>query len=239
MELLSIPMPDPNKPFDFAAYQEVLRAQERERAASVLASLGTLPPRPHLGFYKRLAQTRHKERQQQVLRVQLSQVQDELARELGFPNWPRFSQAISERRTRAERVAVALAERNDAAVAAALEVDAAAVVDVALSATYEDLWYLTGVARFRSAAASSTMCTVGFAIAQHASPEELAGQLEALQLQYFQFDWMTASTVISDRMSVAAKDQSREHDVAGFEEALSHLANFEEVDTDNGPFDMD
>lgn len=239
MDPLSIPLPDPKKPFDFVAYQEALRAQERERAASVLASLGTLPPRPHLGFYKRLAQTRHKERQQPGLRVKLCLVQDELARELGFPNWPKFSRAISERHVRAEHLAMALAERNDAAVAAALEVDAAAVVDVALTSTYEDLWYLTGVARYRSAAASLTMCIVAFAIAQHASPEQLAGQLEALQLQYFEFDWVTASTVISDRMAVAAKDPNREQDVAGFEEALSHLANFEEVDTDNGPFDMD
>src|SRR5688572_13217256 len=102
MNSVSVPIPGPDEPFDFAAYQEALRAQERRQAASVLAPLGALPPRPNLEHYKRAAKERLKQRREVAPDEKLSLVQDELARENGFSNWPRFARAVSERRARAE-----------------------------------------------------------------------------------------------------------------------------------------
>ncbi len=239
MSSLSAPLPRPGEPFDFETYQSQLRAQERQYAASVLAPLGVLPPRPHIEHYKRVARERLTLRRKAEPDVKLSLVQDELARENGLPNWPTFSQAVSDRNVRAREFLAALRRKDEAAVLSALESDAGPVVDVALSASEHDLSYLAGVAHSRSKAAASTLCLLGFAFAQSGAPETLAGQLHALQLQYFDFDWWSASTVIGDRRAAAEEDPTREHEVEGFDEALSVLATHEEFDSSDGPFDMD
>lgn len=239
MNSVSIPFANPDEPFDFAAYQEALRAQERQRVASALAPLGVLPPRPDLAHYKRVVKERLRHRREVAPDARLSLVQDELARENGFPNWPRLAHAVSERKVRANEFGFVLGRRDDAAVLSALEFNPAPVVDVALAATYEDLSYLTSVARYRSEAIKETICIVGFALATWGKSEGLATRLEALQLQYFDFDWHSASTVISERRIAAEVDPKHEHEIEGFEEALSVLATFEEIDPTDGPFDMD
>lgn len=227
----------PGQPFDFAGYQAALRAAERERAAGVLAPLGALPPRLNIDHYKEEAKARHKRRRASDPSSMLTRTQDELAREHGFRDWRKFSEAIHERSERAKRFQAAVRDRNDQAVVAALEVDPGAVVDAALRATYEELWYVTNTARAPSDAASRTLRLVGFALAKFGNPRLLASQFHALHFD--DFDWEVASTVLEDRRAAAKADPSRQHEVEGFDEALSVLGTYEDVDSDNGPFDMD
>jgi hypothetical protein len=227
----------PGQPFDFAGYQAALRAAERERAAGALAPLGALPPRLNIDHYKEEAKARHKQRRASDRSAMLTRTQDELAREHGFRDWRKFSEAIHSRSERAKMFQAAVRDRNDQAVLATLEADPGAVVDVALRATYEELWYVTNTARVPSEVASNTLRLVGFALAKFGNARSLASQFHALHFD--DFDWEVASTILEDRRAEAAADPSRQHEVEGFEEALSVLATYEDVETDNGPFDMD
>lgn len=216
--------------FDLQAHFENITKRNREQARDRLSKLGNLPPRPNLEWYRAEAKRRHHVAVRVSPSAKLSHTQDELAREHGFSNWPRFSGTVTDRNARAQRFSAKLCAHDDHAVIQALMEDPLAVVDAALEATVDDLAYLRRVGRFGAQPAVDTLHLVLFALARYGISRQLPWMLGAINMPHF--DWESATTVLYDRQRDMELDPLRASEIEMIEEAISALAVYDEPEHD-------
>jgi hypothetical protein len=228
------PLLDCEDPFDPSVILRSRAQWSLAQAARRCATPDKLPTRPSLEWCRLQASRKLDELRRSNSAARQSDAQLVLAREFGYPSWPKLAHAISDRASRATSLSRAIEARDQAAVLQALNSDLAAVLDAGVRASPTDLGWVADLWT-HSGAAEQSLYALHDVIVLRRRSSDLAECLEAMLGRTS--DWDFAMQIVRERMNQAGAE-GRSEEVDQLEDALGQLAWYDEPDFD-GAMDGD